>query len=210
MATNELSLQIHILLPSVPKPISSRPAAHMCFRNVSLGANKSRQDSLLDWWHPWAWHRLLPCRDVDKPTEWGRRKYCLSPPIKRASWGGFFLPFFQYFCLSDTNPLQRAQWQLDAGVKATPKLASVLNLARALPGGVFCSLLEDRGKSSIAIRDSAHVLAGVLASVWTVFLGLLAWAEVFGLMRMLRTAAAVPAHAQKRNGHFVAHFLSSI
>lgn len=73
-----------------------------------------------------------------------------------------------------------------------------------------CAIRRGRGKLSIGIRDGAHVLAGVLA--WSGIrldrLGLLAWAEVFGLMRMLRTAAAAPAHnAREGSGHFVARFL---
>lgn len=86
----------------------------MCSYNVSPGANKILQDSLL------ACLGLgvdcCPCKDVDKPTKWGRRK----PPPIRKSLTVFFFPFFQYLAPQDTKRYKvLSRRQSDTDAKAT-------------------------------------------------------------------------------------------
>lgn len=58
----------------------SRPAAHMFSQCFSVQTKVVEIPHLVG-----AWHILVLCRDVDKPAEWGRRKYCLNPPpIKKS------------------------------------------------------------------------------------------------------------------------------
>lgn len=99
MATDELSLQIHILFPSVPKPIFLLSRSSHVFTMFLSVQTKVEIPRLVG-----AWHRLLPCRGVDKPAEWGRRKILSQPPpIKKSLMGGFFSFLFSNIFVSDTK-----------------------------------------------------------------------------------------------------------
>lgn len=125
---------MHIPFTSSPTP--SHPAAHVFLQCFSwCKQNLSRFLACLG-----LGIDCCPCKDVDKPTKWGRQK----PPPIRKSLTVFFLSFSPISCPSGYKALQSCcPDNNQTRTQKPPKLASVPSPARALSGGPFCSLLEE-------------------------------------------------------------------